>query len=606
VRQVIFEKINIQNFLSVGSPGIELNFQTGITILTGENRDKGGRNGVGKSSVIESIYWCLFGNTLRDIKRDKIIHNQSKENCFVCLNFCVKTQDSIKKYILTRSIEPSKVSLYCNDEDITRSSMPKTDELIKEIIGANEEIFQNAVVMSSNNTLPFMAQKKVDKRKFVEGVLHLGIFGEMLLCIRADHNEAKKENDILSNLFLSKQKNLQIYQTQSDKIEQDKIEKTTKLQDKIKNNLIQIKDLSNLSVEDIEAKQKNNSDKILKCEDKIKKIEELSLECSSHYNLLNSEILELQFNINSLSKELDAHLQKTQICPTCKRTYDTDDEHTIKEHIKELKTKIKTLVNSKEIKEKEIKKHQKSCNVLIQTISDLKDTIKKLKDENWSLNIIAKDIEHLNTNNLDLEKQIEEIQKLNNNFENLIKETKEEILKDEESLEVLQKKINILESCKYVVSEEGVKTHIIKKMLSLLNCRLNFYLQALEAPCKCEFNEMFEETIYNEIGAECSYFNFSGGERKRIDLAILFMFQDLLRMQTGTSFSLSIYDELFDSAIDEKGIDKVLSILRDRVETYQENIYIVSHNKSAIKANIDRIILLEKNNGKTSLIQQTD
>jgi ABC-type Mn2+/Zn2+ transport system ATPase subunit len=69
---------------------------------------------------------------------------------------------------------------------------------------------------------------------------------------------------------------------------------------------------------------------------------------------------------------------------------------------------------------------------------------------------------------------------------------------------------------------------------------------------------------------------------------------------------LSIYDELFDSAIDEKGIDKVLSILRDRVETYQENIYIVSHNKSAIKANIDRIILLEKNNGKTSLIQQTD
>ena len=32
--------------------------------------------------------------------------------------------------------------------------------------------------------------------------------------------------------------------------------------------------------------------------------------------------------------------------------------------------------------------------------------VKKLKDENLSLNIIAKDIEHLNTNNLDLEKQL--------------------------------------------------------------------------------------------------------------------------------------------------------------------------------------------------------
>jgi ABC-type Mn2+/Zn2+ transport system ATPase subunit len=123
----------------------------------------------------------------------------------------------------------------------------------------------------------------------------------------------------------------------------------------------------------------------------------------------------------------------------------------------------------------------------------------------------------------------------------------------------------------------------------------------MDAPCTCEFDEMFEEKIINTSGIECSYFNFSGGERKRIDVSVLFAFQDLLRLYSGTSFSLSIYDELFDSAVDEAGIDKIMEILKKRVIDYNECIYIVSHNKSSIKNNFDNILELEKSDGKTSL-----
>jgi ABC-type Mn2+/Zn2+ transport system ATPase subunit len=116
------------------------------------------------------------------------------------------------------------------------------------------------------------------------------------------------------------------------------------------------------------------------------------------------------------------------------------------------------------------------------------------------------------------------------------------------------------------------------------------------------FNEQFEETITNLNGKECSYFNFSGGERKRIDIAILFMFQDILRYYSGTFFSLSMYDELFDSAIDEAGIEKVLDILKKRVDLNQESIYIISHNKLAIKNNFDNVILLQKRKNETTLV----
>ena len=81
------------------------------------------------------------------------------------------------------------------------------------------------------------------------------------------------------------------------------------------------------------------------------------------------------------------------------------------------------------------------------------------------------------------------------------------------------------------------------------------------------------------------------------------MFQDILRLQTGSSFSLSMYDELFDSALDEKGVDKILSILKERVETYGESVYIVSHNKAAARSEIDQVILLEKQDGITRIVQ---
>ena len=64
-----------------------------------------------------------------------------------------------------------------------------------------------------------------------------------------------------------------------------------------------------------------------------------------------------------------------------------------------------------------------------------------------------------------------------------------------------------------------------------------------------------------------------------------------------------MYDELFDSALDEKGVNKILSILKERVESYKESIYIISHNKAAVRSEIDQVILLEKQDGITKIIQ---
>lgn len=601
MRKVSFKQIRIQNFLSVGKDPLILNYNSGISLITGENRDKGGRNGVGKSTVVESLYWALFGNTIREIKRDKIIHNQSKGNCEVKLKFEVSSAGKLDQYILTRSAEPNGVSLLCNNVDITRSSMPKTDELIKEIIGATEEVFQNAVIMSANNTMPFMAQKKVDKRKFVEGVLHLGIFGEMLLQIRSDYNDSKKINDLRCSSFSEKQKNLELYNQQFQKTEDLKSSKINQLNQKILENK---NNISNISKSDnVEEQKKELESLITKKESKIKKLEKLSEDCQNESLSLWKNKHELESEIKNVIKEIDKLKNTNTSCPTCKRDYDVDISHLnclrgeLEDKLKDFQIKLKDI-------DKNIKGQTSGCNKIKDAIETLEKELKKHQKDKQSLALISQQINQLNERNAELEEEILELKNSKNEFEVLIENCSKEISLLEDEILDLQKKLNILESAKYVVSEEGVKTFIIKKMLNLLNSRLNFYLQALETPCKCEFNESFEETIFNERGVECSYFNFSGGERKRIDLAILFMFQDILRMQTGTSFSLSMYDELFDSALDEKGVDKILNILKERVKSFEENIYIISHNKASIKVGIDNVILLEKQDGKTRIVPE--
>ena len=124
----------------------------------------------------------------------------------------------------------------------------------------------------------------------------------------------------------------------------------------------------------------------------------------------------------------------------------------------------------------------------------------------------------------------------------------------------------------------------------------------MDANCVCRFNEFFEEEIVNEKGEKCSYFNFSGAERKNIDLAILFTFMDMRRLQGDVAYNLVMFDELLDSSLDEKGVELVLNIIKERVDTYKESIYIISHRKESVKAATGDVIMLEKRNGITKKV----
>ncbi len=139
MKKIKFKNLSIQNFLSVGEEKLNLNFQQGINLITGINNDKDSKNGCGKTTILDALYWSIFGNTIRDIKKDKIVHNHSDSKCKGDLFFSISDNDKNEiEYKIERSLNPSKVSLFKKEEENIRFNLGEETDYRQCMIGMKE------------------------------------------------------------------------------------------------------------------------------------------------------------------------------------------------------------------------------------------------------------------------------------------------------------------------------------------------------------------------------------------------------------------------------------------------------------------------------------
>jgi len=596
MKQVIFKKISIKNFLSVGNQPVVIDFKKGLNIITGLNRDKEDRrNGVGKSTVADAIYFAVFGDTLRELKKENIINNVNRKSCEVILDVAIKTLDLQENIQIIRTLEPSKCYLYVNGEDKTRDSITNTNSVIMQKFNSSPELFQNCVIMTVNNTIPFMAKKKQEKRKFIEDIFNLRVFSDMSTLLKTDVNEAKKIFDIEGARQDEIQKNINTLEKQKENMQLERQAKKEKYSFRFSNNKKEINDidkkLTSFVLPDVDLLNKQISEQEINTEKVDKKLQEIRHLISEKKTL-----------ITQTTKKLGTIGTDEDVCPTCLRSIHDKDRNHIHEEVKKLKNDITTDEKSIELHNKEVKQFIDIQEKIQNKIQKYREEVSSYKHKVNEKNSLLARLEQLHKWQLELEQDLKDIEKDNNAFDALIQEQQTHLNNTKVKVEQLKEQMHILDIVKFVISEEGVKSYIVKKILQLFNNKLAYYLKKMDANCTCIFNEYFEEQIIDNKGKECSYFNFSGAERKNIDLACLFTFMDIRRLQGDVSFNFSIYDELFDSSLDEKGVELVISILKERVDKFNECIMVISHRKESIKAATGEIIFLEKTNGITKRV----
>ncbi len=601
MKYVSFKELKIKNFLSIGEENVVVNFEKGLHIVTGINRDKEDRrNGVGKSTIADALYFAIFGSTLRDIKKNFIANNLTSGTCEVQLSFTVDDpKHGVNEFDIIRTLNPSKVYVYKNGNDKTRDSISNTNEYINTVLSSTPEIFQNCVIMTLNNHVPFMGKSKTEKRKFIEQIFNLEIFSKMLGELRNEHNEVKRNFDIEITRLEETNNHLNTQQQQLDNFEENKNQRINRIQDQINSKNA---DLTTYTEEKNTVESLDETPYI----DKSDKLNDEIVQLNKVKNEKYEKIVQLKTNLTTNKNNLTKIGTDEATCPMCLRPLEDHDKHLIEEEKGKINDILDEILNDIKINKEDYENTVGEINSYSVAKTKIDNKLLSIKNQKDNISYLERNISEIENIIKQYQIDIENIKNENNSFDDLITDTTNKINEIKQEIDSIKKVINLMDVVKFVVSEEGVKSFIVKKILSHFNGKLTHFLKKLDSNCVCVFNEYFEEEIVNEKGKICLYNNFSGAERKAIDLACLFSFMDMRKSQGDVYYNISFYDELFDSSLDEKGVDLVLEILNERVQKYNECVMVISHRKESIKSANGDVIFLEKHNGITRRVNFID
>jgi DNA repair exonuclease SbcCD ATPase subunit len=596
VKIVTFKTLRIQNFLSIGNDVVEINYQNGLNLITGINRDFPDRkNAIGKTSIANAHFFAIYGDALKKLKRDFIVNNVTKGKGMVELEFDVETEKSKDTYIVKRQVKPSKVELWKNGEDITLDSIANNKDFIADLVGTNADACKKCDILTMNdkNNPPFMAMKPEDKRKFINDIFSLEVFGRMMKDLKSIITDNNKEMSISSTKIDEITNTLETLNRQQEdylkKVQEREAileQKRKDIQEKIDETLEKIAKTSTMDVSTIQKEKEKWEDAWRKLDGKIGHINDA---ISSKETLRKVKVKEID-KFSSVEDGIQ--------CDKCLQ----EIPHTHVEHLEKMKEQYQSELDDiieeiDKLKEEKSQFHSKKEKVQ-QKVSEFQDQINEAKVTKQKLEGLETSLKQYkeSLNNLKLEELP------NPAFEENITKTQERKNTEVEKYAKLKEYSDDLETCKFMLGEEGVKSFVVKRLLSMLNASIQQYINDLGLSIRCKFDEYFDEQMTNDKGKEICYWNLSGAEGRTIDLACAWAFKDIKRKISGVSSNLEISDEIFDSGFDEVGFDKLIDVIKQRIEKFGLSVYAISHRAETLKHISGEIVNLEMDGGITRRI----
>ncbi len=599
MKKIDFKKIYIQNFLSIGNEPLEVEFQNGVNVINGINRDEEDiGNAVGKSSIIDAFYYVLFGTTLRELSKTSFIVNRKNgKNCIVRLEFDITDSTGNRHtYLLERKIAPQSLKIWKDNNEITKSTTAETNKFVEELLSADKDIFQNCIVMRANNNVPFMAKKKTEKKNFIEAIFNLNIFSLMTKYLKDDIKDVKGRYSLETNSLNLHQNNLIGYNKQLDDLVELQKDLNENLQRDIDelNNKIAIEESNKQKVQTVLISER---EKLPSSGDEIRN--QLK-SCNEMLSKLNQMRNKISVDAGILRKDLERLNSSSGICPTCGQEYPENYKCEVHNKKNEISEKLETYGSQlKLISEKydETDKEKETLNEQLSSISKVALSIQMLENK-------IKECERfilLYKEQIIQKQQKPEVSGIDN-FKKLIEETQIKLEKVQSEVSFLEKELGKMNICEHILGEYGVRAYVVNQLLDLFNSRIQHYLQSIKSTFYFRFNEYFEEEIKDSNGIICQYANCSGAEMKKIDLAISFAINDMLNLQKQISYNVIFFDEILDSSVDDKSLNIILNFISEYTQKENKSVYIISHKSGAQIPFINEVITLEKVNGFTKRI----
>jgi DNA repair exonuclease SbcCD ATPase subunit len=301
------------------------------------------------------------------------------------------------------------------------------------------------------------------------------------------------------------------------------------------------------------------------------------------HDLLSKAITKIGSKVSSLEAEIASITVDRPICSIDQAVRSNDEL-------------IKVAATIADLNDKIIKREQQKTR-LLPSITKIEAYIAQLEAtmaaadirERYDSLLLARSKRENKSNEITgLFKQISDEEKRANPYKDLIADLTVEYQKVDESfcadrlaIQRLDQEISHLEYIRRSYHDRNkIKMFILSDIIPTLNQRIEYYLDAFE----CDFTIKFTPTMSVEP-SRWDYDFHSGGECKRIDLAVMFALYDVYIMLYGPQCNVMVLDEV-DSRLDASGVKSFVDIIQndfagDRQDK-PDTILVISHKKEMV------------------------
>jgi len=563
---IVFKSVQWKNFLSTGnSPNkVLLNKSTTTLII--------GKNGEGKSTILDALCFSLFGKPFRNINKGQLVNSINGKGCSVEVEFDING----KEYKIIRGIKPNVFEIWQDGEMINQDAASKDYQKILEqqILKLNYKTFTQVVILGSASFVPFMQLPSSQRREVIEDILDIRIFSTMNQLLKEKAQEtkdaiAKIENEISTA--------------------KTKVDAQTQL-------IKTITEAKTSAIESIGSKITANNAEILQAEGEIESI-------LSEIDTLKTSINDKDNVTEDIDKAKSIRSKLLQKIETCEHNTEFFSEHDVcpscnQDIAEEYKQAIVQDLNKKlEDNNSKIGELETVLTKLNTQLSKITEIQSQITDKNIELSTRNSTITLLNKQIKEMQVEIESAKTDTTNIDEekaKLKELATEAITKIHTKTTLQEQRNLEDVANILLKDTGIKTAIIREYLPIMNKLINKYLQAMDAYIHFELDESFNESVKSRFRDDFTYASFSEGEKMRIDLAILFTWRQIAKMKNSVNTNLLLLDEIFDSSLDTAGTDYFLNLMNQFGEN--SNIFVISHKGDQLFDKFRSVIKFEKRN----------
>ena len=557
---IIFKKLRYQNFLSTGNQFTEIDLiRNDLTLISG-------KNGSGKSTILDALCYVLFNKPFRNVNLKQLMNTITNKNMLVELEMTINGTE----YFIRRGMKPNIFDVSLNGKLLDKEGAREDQENFeKNHLKMNHKTFTQVVVLGSANYIPFMRLTTPDRRKIVEDYLDIQIFSVMngILKSRISENKASIRDAEYAVELCEQKIELHKKHIESLKANNDELiaQKQIKVQE-LEADCCQL----NVDIAGFQAKLEELLAEVAD-EDKVSKRKNKIIEMGS---TLNERVRTLKKDIEFFNNHDD--------CPTCKQGIDPDFKATVVEKRTEKLQEVTGGITDLKQKLEEVNQRIKQIEVTNTEITKLQRSI---QDCNTKITLYNRSISELN-------KEIASLLNVANTIEDNddYEQAKIELVEHKDELSKLRKQRDILDVSAVFLKDSGIKTKIVQQYIPIINKTINKYLADMDFLCEFNLDEEFNEVLKSRFRDTFSYESFSEGEKFRIDLALMFTWREVARLRNSVATNLLILDEVCDGPADDEAEDALFEILNKQEDS---NVFVISHN-NRVKNRFDHEIKFKK------------